>query len=151
MLTIAPRKNRASQVMLLVKNQLANAGDMRDMSSIPGPGRSGEEHGNPCQQRASTRKNKCSINTSHLFFFFLMFRDVSGMPTSNPLGPPDFSHSYRGQHFAYTYLPPLIEVHYKFTLHLYFLPHNTETCSISWARIVQRYKRVIIPRNSPLI
>ena len=38
----------ASQVVLVVKNLLANAGDMRDTSSISGLGRSpGEEHGNP--------------------------------------------------------------------------------------------------------
>ena len=32
--------NGASQVMLEVKNPLANAGDMGDMGSIPGLGRS---------------------------------------------------------------------------------------------------------------
>ena len=73
---IVSRKNRASQVVLLVKNQLASPGDMRDKSSIPGPGRSGEGHGNPRQQHASITKNKCAINTSHLFFFF----KYSGMP-----------------------------------------------------------------------
>ena len=40
----------ASQVMLLVKNQPANAEDMRDKGSIPGLGRSpGGGHGNPLQ------------------------------------------------------------------------------------------------------
>ena len=35
---------------LVVKNALANAGDLRDMGSIPGLGRSSEgEHGNPLQ------------------------------------------------------------------------------------------------------
>ena len=35
---------------LVVKNTLANAGDLRDMGSIPGLGRSsGGEHGNPLQ------------------------------------------------------------------------------------------------------
>ena len=34
----------------MVKNLLANAGDIRDMGSIPGLGRSpGEGHGNPLQ------------------------------------------------------------------------------------------------------
>ena len=38
---------RASQVALVVKNPPANAGDIRDMSSIPGLGRSpGGVHGN---------------------------------------------------------------------------------------------------------
>ena len=38
----------AFQVVLVVKNPPANAGDVRDPVSIPGWGRSpGEEHGNP--------------------------------------------------------------------------------------------------------
>ena len=41
---------RASQVVLVVKNPLANAGDIRDMGLIPGLGRSpGEGTGNPLQ------------------------------------------------------------------------------------------------------
>ena len=39
-----------SQVVLVVKNPLANAGDIRDTGSIPGSGRSsGGGHGNPLQ------------------------------------------------------------------------------------------------------
>ena len=38
---------RASQVALVVKNQLADAGDIRDVGLIPGSGRWG--HGNPLQ------------------------------------------------------------------------------------------------------
>ena len=39
---------RASQVLLVVKNLPANAGDVRDPGSILGSGRSpGERHGNP--------------------------------------------------------------------------------------------------------
>ena len=44
--------SRASQVVLAVKNSLANAGDLRDidMDSIPGLGRfPGGGHGNPLQ------------------------------------------------------------------------------------------------------
>ena len=38
------------QVALVVKNLPANAGDLRDLGSIPGLGRSPEEgHGNPLQ------------------------------------------------------------------------------------------------------
>ena len=38
----------ASQVALVVKNPPANAGDIRDLGSIPGSGRSpGGGHGNP--------------------------------------------------------------------------------------------------------
>ena len=41
---------RASQVALVVKNLPANTGDVRDLGSIPGWGRSpGGEHGNPLQ------------------------------------------------------------------------------------------------------
>ena len=40
----------ASHVVLVVKNQPTNAGDIRDVSSIPGLGRSpGGGHGNPLQ------------------------------------------------------------------------------------------------------
>ena len=39
---------RASQMVLVVKNLPANAGDIRDVGSIPGLGRSpGEGNGNP--------------------------------------------------------------------------------------------------------
>ena len=38
-LDIIPKTN-ASQVALVVKNPLANAGDVRDMGSIPGSGKS---------------------------------------------------------------------------------------------------------------
>ena len=42
--------NGASQIALVVKNLLANAGDVSDASSIPGSGRSPEgEYGNPLQ------------------------------------------------------------------------------------------------------
>jgi len=41
-------RNGASQVVLVVKNPPANAGDVRDKGSIPGLGRSpGGGHGNP--------------------------------------------------------------------------------------------------------
>jgi len=41
---------RASQVVVVVKNPPANAGDVRDAHSIPGSGRSpGGGHGNPLQ------------------------------------------------------------------------------------------------------
>ena len=40
--------SRASQVALVVKNLPANAGDLRDVGSIPGVGRSpGDGNGNP--------------------------------------------------------------------------------------------------------
>ena len=40
---------KASQVVLVVKNVPANAGDIRDPGSIPGSGRPGEGNGNPLQ------------------------------------------------------------------------------------------------------
>ena len=41
---------QASQVVLVVKNLPANAGNVRDLGSIPGLGRSsGGGHGNPLQ------------------------------------------------------------------------------------------------------
>ena len=41
---------KASRVALVVKNLPANAGDTKDVGSIPGLGRSpGEGHGNPLQ------------------------------------------------------------------------------------------------------
>ena len=44
------RKLSTKEVVLLVKNLPANAGDVRDKGSIPGLGRSpGEVHGNPLQ------------------------------------------------------------------------------------------------------
>ena len=42
--------HRASQVVLVVANPAANAGDRKDMGLIPGLGRSpGGGHGNPLQ------------------------------------------------------------------------------------------------------
>ena len=44
------KENGASQVALVVKKLPANAGDLRDMGSIPGLGRfPGKRHGNPLQ------------------------------------------------------------------------------------------------------
>ena len=41
---------RISQVVLIIRNPPANAGDVRDVGSIPGSGRCpGEGHGNPLQ------------------------------------------------------------------------------------------------------
>ena len=53
-------RNRASQVVLVVKNLPANAGDARDAGLIPGSGRSlGGENGNPllysCLENAMDR------------------------------------------------------------------------------------------------
>ena len=46
----AIESKRASQVMALVKNPLAKAGDIRDAGSIPGSRRApGGGHGNPLQ------------------------------------------------------------------------------------------------------
>ena len=51
-----------SQVALVVKKTLANAGDVRDLGSIPGSGRSpGEGNGNPLQY--SCLENPMNIET----------------------------------------------------------------------------------------
>ena len=42
-------QERASQVVLVVKNLPASAGDIRDVGSLPGLGRSGVGNGNPLQ------------------------------------------------------------------------------------------------------
>ena len=48
--TLSYRCSQASQVALMVKNLPANAGDIRDLGSVPGWGRSpGGGHGNPLQ------------------------------------------------------------------------------------------------------
>ena len=48
-----------SQVALVVKNQLANAGDIRDLDLIPGSGRfPGGGHGNPLLQNQEEKQNK---------------------------------------------------------------------------------------------
>ena len=47
---MAHRLSGASQVVLVVKNLPASAGDLKDAGSIPRSGRSaGEEHSNPLQ------------------------------------------------------------------------------------------------------
>ena len=49
-LSAVPHGSVASLVALVVKSLLANAGDLRDMSSVPGSGKSsGGGHGNPLQ------------------------------------------------------------------------------------------------------
>ena len=49
-MTVSRVKKRASQLTLVVKNTPANSGDIRDMGSIPGMGRSpGGGYGNPLQ------------------------------------------------------------------------------------------------------
>ena len=49
-MTVSRVKKRASQVALVVKNTAANSGDIRDVGSIPGMGRSpGGGYGNPLQ------------------------------------------------------------------------------------------------------
>ena len=50
LLWVSLKKQRASQVVLVIKNPPANARDLRHLDSIPGLGRSpGGEHGNPLQ------------------------------------------------------------------------------------------------------
>ena len=85
--------NRASQMALVVKNSHANAGDVRDMGSIPGLRRSpGEGNGNPLQYSclensmdrgvwqatvygAAKSHTQLSIH-KHRGFFFLIFPQI---------------------------------------------------------------------------
>ena len=49
-ISLALPQGLTSQVVLVIKNLPASAGDLRDVGSIPGSGRSpGEGHGNPLQ------------------------------------------------------------------------------------------------------
>ena len=59
----------ASQMVKVVKNLPANAGDIRDLCSIPGSGRSpGGGHGNPlqypCLENPVDRGTWCAIYSS---------------------------------------------------------------------------------------
>jgi len=59
----------ASQMVKVVKNLPANAGDIRDLGSIPGSGRSpGGGHGNPlqypCLENPVDRGTWCAIYSS---------------------------------------------------------------------------------------
>jgi len=59
----------ASQMVKVVKNLPANAGDIRDLGSIPGSGRSpGGGHGNPlqypCLESPVDRGTWCAIYSS---------------------------------------------------------------------------------------
>ena len=46
---MVPKLSQASQAALVAKNPPASAGDIRDVGSIPGSGRSPGGHGNPLQ------------------------------------------------------------------------------------------------------
>ena len=69
---------RAFQVALVVKNPLSNAGDIRDVGSIPGSGRSpGGGHGNPLQyalcpwdHRDRSQLNRLSTMCTNSLFKF---------------------------------------------------------------------------------
>ena len=54
-----PQQGRTSPVVQVVKNSLANAGDIRDAGSIPDPGRSsGEGNGNPAPAFLSGKSHR---------------------------------------------------------------------------------------------
>ena len=89
----------ASQVALEVKNPPANVGDLRDVGSIPGSGRSpGGGHGNPLQYSclespmdrgawratvhgvAKTRTRLSQLSTQYSFLGLVMVLDFSQEP-----------------------------------------------------------------------
>ena len=70
---------RASQVTLVVKNPPANAGDVRDMGSISGPGRPpGEGNGNPLQHSCLENSvEQWSMESYSLLLLLLLLSHVS--------------------------------------------------------------------------
>ena len=85
----------ASQVALVVKNQPINAGDIRNVNSMPGSGTSpGGGHGNPLQyscleypiDRGAWQSTVYQVfSFSHFFPFGVMFRRLSGITSFNLL------------------------------------------------------------------
>ena len=54
----------ASQAVLVVKNPPANAGDLRDLGSIPGSGKSpGKGHSNPCPGESHAQRSLAGYST----------------------------------------------------------------------------------------
>ena len=87
--TIEPKCHNytwASQVALMVKNSIANAGDIRDAGSIPGSGRSpGGGHGNPLQY--SCLENPHGQRS-------LVGYSVWGCKESDTMGQAQYRHNY---------------------------------------------------------
>ena len=91
--TIEPKCHNytwASQVALMVKNSIANAGDIRDAGSIPGSGRSpGGGHGNPLQY--SCLENPHGQRS-------LVGYSVWGCKESDTMGQAQYRHNYWSPH-----------------------------------------------------
>ena len=83
----------------MVKNSIANAGDIRDVGSNPGSGRSpGGGHGNPLQY---------SCLENHHGQRSLVGYSVWGCKESDTMGQAQYGHNYRSPHA----LNPVL--HYK--------------------------------------
>ena len=78
----------ASQVALVVKNPPANAGDVRDVGSIPGLGRPpGGGNGNPVQH-FRLKISRCSFSFPWIFTFLWSTATWSGLEHSPLLSSP---------------------------------------------------------------
>ena len=102
----------ASQVALVVKNQPANAGDVRDVGSVPGSGRfPGGGQGSPLQyscldnpmDRGAWRATVCGVKESQTKWSRLAQHSVTRkcdqyLHFSLPSSPP--SHTYTSTHAA---------------------------------------------------
>ena len=82
-------KNGAFQVVLVVKNPPANAGDLRDMGFIPGSGRStGRGNSNPSMDRRNPwAKNLRKISTEVYEFLNFLFKIHCYLFTMKYLSP----------------------------------------------------------------
>ena len=82
----------ASQVVPVVKNPPASTGDIRDMDSIPGPGRSpGEENGNPLQY--SCLENPMDRRAWWATVYSVAELDMTEWPTLSIMLPWDIKYS----------------------------------------------------------
>ena len=67
----------ASQVALVVKDPPASAGDLRDLNSILGLGRSpGRGHGNPVHKEPPRYMALCDLESELILIFFLCVYDL---------------------------------------------------------------------------
>ena len=75
---------RASQVTLVIKNQTARAGDLKEAVSIPGLGRSsGGEHSNPLQSSCLENPKDRGAWQATVYRVARMRHDLATKPQTN--------------------------------------------------------------------